>query len=89
MVRYKLKQDSKFTGFEKGAAFSIGGHLRARDALALSVLYEFSQYSIGVSYDVNTSRLAPASNLRGGMEVSLRFVNPSPFKRIGSGKARF
>jgi len=79
MVRYKLRQDSKYTGLQKGAAISVGGFLRARDALVATMLFEYSQYAIGLSYDVNTSRLRTASSGRGGFEISLRFVNPNPF----------
>jgi type IX secretion system PorP/SprF family membrane protein len=86
LVRYKLKQDSKYTGFQQGAAISIGGFLRAKDAVALAMLLEYSNYAIGLSYDLNTSGLRSASDMRGGMEISLRFVNPNPF--LYKGKSR-
>ncbi|MBI3510312.1 MAG: PorP/SprF family type IX secretion system membrane protein [Bacteroidetes bacterium] len=79
LVRYKLKQDSKYTGFEKGAAFSLGAFYRAKDAIAVCSLLEYSKYAIGVSYDVNISPLRAASSARGGIEITLRFVNPNPF----------
>lgn len=86
MIRYKLKQDSKYTGLQKGAAISVGGFIRARDALVATMLFEYSQYAIGLSYDVNTSLLRTASNGRGGFEISLRFVNPNPFLYKGRGR---
>lgn len=86
MARYKLKQDSKYTGLQKGSAISIGGFLRARDALVATVLFEYSQYAVGLSYDVNTSLLRTASSGRGGFEISLRFVNPNPFLYKGRGR---
>lgn len=86
MVRYKLKQDSKYTGLQKGAALSIGGFLRARDAIIATMLFEYSQYAIGLSYDVNTSLLRTASSGRGGFEITLRFVNPNPFLYKGRGR---
>lgn len=89
MVRYKLKQDSKFTGFQKGSAFSLGGYYRAKDAFVATTLFEFSHFAIGFSYDVNTSRLVAASNARGGLEIALRYVTPSPFNKKVSAKARF
>lgn len=79
LIRYKLKQDSKYTGANKGAAFSIGGFLRVKDAMAVVMLLEFSNYSIGMSYDINTSKLITVSSGRGGFEITLRFVYPNTF----------
>jgi type IX secretion system PorP/SprF family membrane protein len=89
MLRYKLKQDSKYTGFSKGSAFSLGAYYRAGDALAASMLMEYSNYAIGISYDVNTSLLKTASSSRGGLEVTLRFVNPNPFMSGSATSPRF
>ena len=83
-LRYKLRQDSKYTGFAKGAAISLGAYYRAADAVAAVLLLEYSNYSFGFSYDLNTSPLRTASGLRGGMEVTLRFVTPNPFLKGSS-----
>lgn len=87
LIRYKLKQDSKYTTINKGAAISIGGFLRAKDAIALALQLEYSNYTIGMSYDVNTSKLKTASTSKGGFEISIRFVTPNPF--VSTSKARF
>jgi type IX secretion system PorP/SprF family membrane protein len=79
LIRYKLKQDSKYTGRNKGTALSLGAYYRAGDAVAAVMLLEYSNYAIGVSYDVNNSSLQSASHFRGGTEITLRFVNPNPF----------
>lgn len=79
MVRYMLQENSKVTGFVKGSAISIGGYYRNRDAFALAAMYEFSSYGIGVSYDINVSGLKAVSSGRGGFEICLKFMNPSPF----------
>jgi hypothetical protein len=86
LIRYKLNQDSKYTGLQKGMALSIGGYVRARDAFVGAMLFEYGSYAIGFSYDVNTSPLRVASNMRGGYEISLRFVNPNPFLYKGRGR---
>lgn len=86
MIRYKLNQDSKYTGLQKGAALSLGGFMRAKDAFIATMLFEYSSYAIGFSYDVNTSQLRVASNMRGGFEISLRYVNPNPFLYKGRGR---
>ncbi len=79
MLRYQLKEESRYTGYVKGSSLSIGSYYRNKDAMVATMQFEISQYTIGVSYDVNVSKLKTASNGRGGFEISLRFVNPNPF----------
>lgn len=79
MVRYMLKEDSKYTGYVKGSSISAGGFYRNKDAFVAVALYEFSSYGIGVSYDFNVSGLKTVSSGRGGFEITLRFLNPAPF----------
>lgn len=79
LVKYLLKEDSKYTGFIRGAAVSLGGHYRFQDAVVIQGLIEMGSYALGISYDVNTSDLSNASNGRGGIEIMLRYVNPNPF----------
>lgn len=79
LVRYMLKEDSRYTSYVKGAALAVGGYYRNRDALMLAAQYEFSSYAIGVSYDINISNLKNVSYGRGGFEITLRYLNPSPF----------
>ncbi|MFI5151012.1 MAG: PorP/SprF family type IX secretion system membrane protein [Bacteroidia bacterium] len=79
LIRYKLKQDSKYTGRNKGTALSMGAYYRAGDAVSATLLLEYSNYAIGYSYDVNGSSLQSASHYRGGSEITLRFVSPNPF----------
>ena len=79
MVRYMLKEDSKYTGFVKGSSISAGGYYRNKDAFVATALFEFSSYGLGVSYDFNVSGLKTVSSGRGGFEITLRFLNPAPF----------
>jgi type IX secretion system PorP/SprF family membrane protein len=78
--RFMLKEESKYTGFIKEAALSIGAHYRVADAISPQILLEVSNYAIGCSYDVNTSTLKRASNGRGGFEIMIRYMNPNPFR---------
>ena len=82
MVRYQLKEESKYTGFVKGSAVSLGAHFRTGDALIPSFMFEMGSFAVGISYDVNISRLKVATAARGGIEISLRYVNPNPFRAI-------
>ena len=77
--RYMLREESKFTGFVKGASIMFGTHLRVKDAFIPSVQFEMAEYTIGISYDMNVSGLKTATAGKGGFEISLRYGNPNPF----------
>jgi len=52
----------------------VGSWYRFGDAIIPYVGLEFGSFHLGASYDVNTSSLKPASNMRGGAEISLIYV---------------
>ncbi|MCB0715882.1 MAG: PorP/SprF family type IX secretion system membrane protein [Chitinophagaceae bacterium] len=52
----------------------LGGWYRFNDAAIPYIGVEFSGLQIGVTYDANVSSLKPASNTRGGMEISLIYI---------------
>ena len=47
---------------------------RNRDAIYLSAGLDYQSWFFGISYDVNISKLVPASNLRGGFELAVRYI---------------
>ena len=55
-------------------SFYLGFHLRAADAYILSTGMDYNNLNIGLSYDVNTSGLYPASHGKGAFEVSLIYL---------------
>jgi len=55
-------------------ALYFGAYLRNRDATYLSVGMDYQNWFGALSYDINVSKLVPASNLRGGLELSLRYI---------------
>ena len=73
LIRYKLKQASKYTGYFKSTALSVGGFLRVKDAVAAVLQFEHAGYCMGISYDFNISDLRVASSGRGGIEIALRY----------------
>lgn len=73
MVKYYLKMDSKYTGYRRRSDIGFGLYYRNSDAVIINLLLELGQYSIGFSYDINTSGLTKVSTLRGGPEVTFRF----------------
>lgn len=88
LLRHRIKEDSKYTGIFQESAIAFGVHSRWGDALIPSITYEISHWKLCVSYDANISDLAVASGGVGGFEITLTFVNPSPFGS-GKSKARF
>jgi len=52
----------------------LGSWFRLGDAIIPYVGLEFGEMRIGATYDVNVSSLKPASNMRGGAEISLIYV---------------
>ena len=52
----------------------LGAWYRFNDAIIPYIGLEFNGMQIGASYDANTSSLKPASNARGGMELSLIYI---------------
>ena len=74
MIKFILGIDSKYTGLRSSSAFYLGGFYRFRDAISLVSRFDFkSNWSMGISYDINVSPLRVASSGRGGMEVSVGY----------------
>lgn len=87
LVRYALNQKSKYTRNRTVTALSLGAYYRAQDAAIVSFLFEHANYALGVSYDVNVSRLKVATVAKGGFEISLRYTARNPF--IVQSRSRF
>lgn len=47
---------------------------RNKDAMSMNIAYEKGPLYCGISYDVNFSKLVPASNARGGFEIAVKYV---------------
>ncbi len=77
-VLYRLKQANKYAK-EKGMAMGLGIYYRWNDAIIPSLIFQYANYTLGFTYDINTSSLNNATNKNGGFEISLRYVYPNPF----------
>ena len=75
-ARYKIKSASHFTRFETESAASLGAFYRVGDAIIVAAMFEYKNFNIGLSYDVNVSKLSQASKGRGGVEISLKYIAP-------------
>ena len=87
-IRFVVKDESKYTGFFKEAALSVGTFYRHKDAIIPAVLLEYANYAIGITYDTNVSSLKTATEMRGGLEIALRYINPSPFRKQSAPKSK-
>ena len=74
LVQYLLQGASKYTAIKKFTAISIGGYYRAKDAAIAVIKFEYNSCALGVSYDINLSKLRTVSSTRGGLEISLRYA---------------
>lgn len=82
LFKYWMQEASVYTGRKKPIAWVLGGYYRVGDAVNLVTGFEMYPFRVGFSYDINLSRLTPASQSRGGFEVSLRFM------MVNDGKSR-
>ena len=83
LIRYAIRRESKYTGFLKAVSIYGGIYYRTGDAIIPTFLFEVANYALGLSYDMNVSPLTEASNGKGALEISFRFINPDPFKHKG------
>lgn len=80
LIKYYTDNESKYTGIIKSSCMSYGVYYRGNDAVILNLLLEWkSQYGVGLSYDINVSRLKGVSSGRGGLEIMLRYTPPASF----------
>lgn len=59
------------------------------DALILTAVLEGERSNIGLSYDINTSKLQTASNYRGAFEVTMTFLKRDERRRVKLSCPRF
>ncbi|HEY1040227.1 MAG TPA: PorP/SprF family type IX secretion system membrane protein [Bacteroidia bacterium] len=55
-------------------AVSIGMYLRTKDAPIFKIGYDYKQWQLGMSYDLNTSAFNAATNRRGAIEFGLIYI---------------
>ncbi len=87
-IKIQMQDAAHYTGIKQAIAISPGVFFRARDAVVAKLLFEWSYFAIGMAYDMNISSYQAATNARGGFEIMLRYVSPSPFSS-GKNRSRF
>lgn len=83
LYRFLLRDAARVTGFVKGGALSMGATYRWGDAITPIVAVEYLWFRLGVSYDVNVSKLRKATTYQGGLEVTLRCILAEGFYFTG------
>ena len=60
------------------SAISLGAFYRLKDAFIIAATMDYKNFNVGMSYDINTSKLSAATNHRGGFEISVIYI----FKKV-------
>ncbi len=68
-AKYYLAHEDGMT-----SAIALGGFYRIKDGFIVAANMDYRNFNIGISYDVNTSKLIAATNHRGGFEVSVIYI---------------
>lgn len=71
--RYRLVEQSRYTGWVSETALVAGIYYRLKDATFINLRVDYLDFSFGVNYDFNVSTLQVASSSRGGMEFCLMY----------------
>ena len=93
-----LFRQGKFNEFNIGGLFQrklnsaafrsiyFGGWFRLKDAGIACFAFDYQNFRVGISYDLNFSALKTASSGRGGLELSLRYIFGNSDKMVISEK---
>lgn len=74
----------QYQAFQIGAWMRLSNHFEkttTADAMILSTRFDYNDFSLGFSYDINVSSLRPASNANGAFEFALVYKICGPEKR--------
>lgn len=73
MLKYALVDGTTYTDNRKSTIISLGSYYRVKDAIVPSIAFARDKWALGIAYDLNFSQLTPASRVKGGLEVMLRY----------------
>ncbi len=82
------KHDLIRQGDEETVSLSVGSFLRWNDAVIPMIKLDYYKFGVGVTYDVNISKLSAASQFRGGYEVTMSYRNFLNFRNTSADKTR-
>lgn len=84
MWKHDIEQQDEDDAF----SVSTGVFYRGVDALIPVIKFDYYKVALGVTYDVNISKLTPASQSRGGLEVTLTYRNFLNIRNSSAQKVR-
>jgi type IX secretion system PorP/SprF family membrane protein len=82
------KHDIFQEDIDEALSFSLGGFYRWNDAVIPTIKLDYYKLGIGLSYDVNISKLRTASNIRGGFELALSYKSFLNIRNSSAAKVR-
>lgn len=83
-----FKHDLLQEGDEESLSLSAGAFYRWNDAVVPVLKLDYYKLAIGLTYDVNISKLKAASNLRGGFELTLSYKSFLNIRNSSAEKVR-
>jgi len=89
LFKYIIQDQATYTNLKKASAISFGAYYLIKDAVIPTILVQYDKFALGIAYDLNFSQLTPASKLKGGLEISLRWnTSPGYGRSLGSSNTR-
>ena len=79
---------AQYDDMEDKTSISFGGLYRWSDAFIPVIRLDHHQFSVGLSYDVNVSKLKTASQARGGFELTLNYKSFISSRALSTYKMR-
>jgi type IX secretion system PorP/SprF family membrane protein len=73
LFKYGFSEGS--TSLNKSSSIAFGAYYRVADSFIPTVQVQWDSFVMGLSYDINSSKLSEASSSRGGFEISLKFIS--------------
>jgi hypothetical protein len=70
---HELFESSRRTDYVQRSFISYGFYLRWKDAFIATIAYKFYGFKVGVSYDINVSKLSSDTRAQGGFELYLKY----------------
>lgn len=83
-----LKHDLVQHDDEESTSVSAGCFLRWNDAVVPLIKFDMYRYTIGLTYDINVSKLKAASEMRGGFEITMAYRNFLKIRNSSSDRMR-
>jgi len=74
-VKNKIQLKSKYTNYHRDVYVSYGAWYRFGDAIILATRFDYYEFGLGFSFDMNTSQLGSLTSHSAGPEITLSYVS--------------